>query len=1007
MAMGTRRKKSKSSRGVLARLFEGLESRTLFSVYTWTGAGANNNWSTPANWVGGNVPDKNDTDLDIVFPSGTPRKNTVMDVSGLEISDLTFSGNGFSINPVSGIGANIKGTISSTTAGTVNRINVFLVMSNSITINAGTGVVASDIQINGVISGGQLHTDITKTGIGVLTLSPSQGGFGNNYKGKTFITEGTVAAASNTSFGVTQPGDADTNAVIVSDGATLQILRTTSIPTLALQSLTIEGDGVGGAGALTIASNDSANAPTGAISGTVTLADETLIAVQTGATITLSGSLEGSGDLTKTGGGTLALTGGGTATGDLTAAGILQFAGGYSSMDVTSTGSVIGNGTVNSLTIVGATVNPSTGSAAPFTPGTINSTAGVTFDSDSLFSVNLASGASYDKLIVSGVVDLGGADFSGTLDGTFVPGDGTQFTIINGNNPIVGTFNGLAEGDEVTIGGRAFIISYVGGDGNDVVLTRSVHTSTTTLQVSNTNPVFGQPITLTATVTSAGTPTGTVNFKRDGNIIGSGTLTNGTTSLTISTLPVGVGMDITAEYVGDPDNATDASAVTDVTVDKAELTIAMSAQDLVGVSKPMTVSVVVTIDSPSQLTVSNLAGLQISVKDNGADIATITLDATGRGSTTITLDNLTNPHPITAEFAGDGNFETAASANQDVLAEDDVIFAVGTGPGGKTFVKVYDDQGNIRFNFQPFTANYTGGVQVATADVNGDGIKDIIVGSSAGLVPIVKVYSGATGNLPAANTPNLLMSFNPGYPASYKGGVFVAAGDTTGDGKAEISVAPKTGNGAQIRHFNITGSVATLLQAFKPYTNTYGGGAHLAIGDVNDDGAGDIIVAPGNAAMKNIKIYSGVDYSVIGNITPFLNAANKPIGFGNGFFVAAGDFNGDDKFDIVVGQGAGAKAVVKIIDGDDALANTVTLVHPAFQPYANNFGGGVRVATADINNDGTPDIITVPGAGGKSSLKIYDGTDVTTPTLLNGTPITAFTVSQTNLNPFNGMLFVG
>jgi hypothetical protein len=37
------------------------------------------------------------------------------------------------------------------------------------------------------------------------------------------------------------------------------------------------------------------------------------------------------------------------------------------------------------------------------------------------------------------------------------------------------TFNGLAEGDQFTIDGETFAISYHGGDGNDVNLTSVAH----------------------------------------------------------------------------------------------------------------------------------------------------------------------------------------------------------------------------------------------------------------------------------------------------------------------------------------------------------------------------------------------------------------------------------------------------------------------------------------------------------------------------------------------------
>ena len=44
-----------------------------------------------------------------------------------------------------------------------------------------------------------------------------------------------------------------------------------------------------------------------------------------------------------------------------------------------------------------------------------------------------------------------------------------------------------------------------------------------------------------------------------------------------------------------------------------------------------------------------------------------------------------------------------------------------------------------------------------------------------------------------------------------------------------------------------------------------------------------------------------------------------------------------------------------------------------FYAYAPNFTGGVRVAVGDVNGDGTPDIITAPGAGGGPHIKVFDG----------------------------------
>ena len=65
----------------------------------------------------------------------------------------------------------------------------------------------------------------------------------------------------------------------------------------------------------------------------------------------------------------------------------------------------------------------------------------------------------------------------GRLDLTLLEGgvvkEGDTFTIVNRTEPgpVQGTFKDLPEGAEITVSGVTFKISYVGGDGNDVVLT--------------------------------------------------------------------------------------------------------------------------------------------------------------------------------------------------------------------------------------------------------------------------------------------------------------------------------------------------------------------------------------------------------------------------------------------------------------------------------------------------------------------------------------------------------
>ncbi|QDT41467.1 hypothetical protein Pan241w_15280 [Gimesia alba] len=82
-------------------------------------------------------------------------------------------------------------------------------------------------------------------------------------------------------------------------------------------------------------------------------------------------------------------------------------------------------------------------------------------------------GSGFDQFVVSGTVDLGGATLN-LIDG-YDPVDGDVFTLIEntGVGPVTGTFAGLPEGFEFIdfLGsGLSAYLTYVGGNGNDVVI---------------------------------------------------------------------------------------------------------------------------------------------------------------------------------------------------------------------------------------------------------------------------------------------------------------------------------------------------------------------------------------------------------------------------------------------------------------------------------------------------------------------------------------------------------
>src|SRR5205085_263773 len=106
------------------------------------------------------------------------------------------------------------------------------------------------------------------------------------------------------------------------------------------------------------------------------------------------------------------------------------------------------------------------------------------------------------------------------------------------------------------------------------------------------------------------------------------------------------------------------------------------------------------------------------------------------------------------------------------------VIAVGADPGSDPRVRVYDAAtGALKYNFLAFDSAFRGGVRVAVGDLNGDGTDDIVCAAGPGGGPAVKVISGADLHL---------ITQYYAYDPTYTGGVYVAAGDITATGQADV-----------------------------------------------------------------------------------------------------------------------------------------------------------------------------------------------------------------------------
>jgi len=171
----------------------------------------------------------------------------------------------------------------------------------------------------------------------------------------------------------------------------------------------------------------------------------------------------------------------------------------------------------------------------------------------------------------------------------------------------------------------------------------------------------------------------------------------------------------------------------------------------------------------------------------------------------------------------------------------------------------------------------------------------------------------------------------------------------------DIIVSPGAGKEPQVK---IVDREGIELSSFYAYAKNFEGGVKITGGDINGDKIDEIITGPGPGGGPQVRIFKQ-DGQVINS---FFVYDSK---FHGGINVAAGDINGDKIDEIITGPGPGGSPQVRIFDHDGKLINS-------FFAYGVNFKGGVSVATGDLDNDGSEEIITGPGPGGGPQVRIFD-----------------------------------
>jgi hypothetical protein len=227
-----------------------------------------------------------------------------------------------------------------------------------------------------------------------------------------------------------------------------------------------------------------------------------------------------------------------------------------------------------------------------------------------------------------------------------------------------------------------------------------------------------------------------------------------------------------------------------------------------------------------------------------------------------------------------------ADVNDDGFT--DVIYGAGAGLAGGQ-VRIFDGANGFLMTTISAFPGITRGVVVATGDVDGNGVKDIVV-AAQGTAGLVRAFD--------ARNRVMLRSFTA-FPG-YSGEVAISAGDTNGDRVDDIAVSVANGRLRVLSGTN--GAVLRDITAFRSGSKANS----VTLADLNGDGLREIVVGAA-AGAPGIMVYPSLS-----GVPASFNAYSSA--FKGGVIVSAIDINGDGIDEIFAATGPGTRGMVRVFN---------------------------------------------------------------------------------------------